>query len=168
MWSATVASCGKCSLIWTPSALVLIGLNSPPLAWSGLRSNRSMVLGPPGIHKRMHERLRCLLSPAAAASDANQLDAPRPSRPAPASRSHARRDSTFRLRIEVTMVGPSQVGGRGAHLRYVIRNPQSPIRNRSVVDVEFGAIEQHPECVAQGFLRISFGAPGLQILHQAL
>ena len=41
--------------------------SGPPLGWPGLRSHRSMVLGPPLIHNRMQERLRFLSSAAARA-----------------------------------------------------------------------------------------------------
>src|SRR5215207_9344370 len=51
----TPAIFGKCSLISTPEALVLIGLNSPAPLLSGLRSNVSLWLGPPSIHRRMHD-----------------------------------------------------------------------------------------------------------------
>src|SRR5262245_43179042 len=51
--SITLAVSGMCSLICTPVALVLTGLNSPPVGAPGLRSQMSMVLGPPPIHIRM-------------------------------------------------------------------------------------------------------------------
>ena len=38
-----------------PAALVLIGLNSPAPLLSGLRSKVSLWLGPPSIHRRMHD-----------------------------------------------------------------------------------------------------------------
>src|SRR5262249_61910286 len=49
-WLATV---GRISLISTPEAGVLMGLNSPPVCSPGLRSQRSMWLGPPPIHRMM-------------------------------------------------------------------------------------------------------------------
>src|SRR5688572_26770329 len=51
----TSAIFGRCSLISTPGALVLIGLNSPAPLLSGLRSKVSLWLGPPSIHRRMHD-----------------------------------------------------------------------------------------------------------------
>src|SRR5687768_11293027 len=54
-WCICLASFGRCSLISTPGALVLIGLNSPAPLLSGLRSNVSLWLGPPSIHSRMHD-----------------------------------------------------------------------------------------------------------------
>ena len=50
IWLAMV---GSTSEISTPSALVLIGLNSPPFWLPGLRSHRSMWLGPPPIQRMM-------------------------------------------------------------------------------------------------------------------
>src|SRR5436190_19038231 len=43
---------GRCSQIWT-SPLVEIGLKGPPVAAPGLRSQRSMVEGPPPIQSMM-------------------------------------------------------------------------------------------------------------------
>ena len=54
-----LASFGRCSLILMPGDAVSISLNGPPLAWPGLRSKVSIWLGPPFIHSRMHDRLRC-------------------------------------------------------------------------------------------------------------
>ncbi len=54
-WFITLATFGRCSLISTPSAAVLIGLNSPAPLLSGLRSQVSLWLGPPSIHSRMHD-----------------------------------------------------------------------------------------------------------------
>ena len=48
-----LATVGRISLISTPEAEVLIGLNSPPVGSPGLRSQRSMWLGPPPIQKMM-------------------------------------------------------------------------------------------------------------------
>ena len=60
-WAATF---GRCSVIWTPDAAVSIGLCSPPLALPGFMSQRSMVVGPPPIH-RMTRLLPFFLSSAA-------------------------------------------------------------------------------------------------------
>src|SRR4051794_8614093 len=66
-----------------PGTRVSIALNGPPFAWPGLRSNVSIWLGPPAIHSRMHERLRCGgLAEARAASDSIQPDAETPAMPA--------------------------------------------------------------------------------------
>ena len=69
-----LATFGRCSLILMPGTLVAISLKGPPLAWPGLRSKVSIWLGPPFIHSRMHERLRCGSSAAAAASRPSQPD----------------------------------------------------------------------------------------------
>ena len=65
---------GRCSLILMPGTLVSISLNGPPLAWPGLRSKVSIWLGPPVIHSRMHERLRCGLAAVSAARASSQPD----------------------------------------------------------------------------------------------
>src|SRR5437660_10871562 len=90
--SPNLATPGKCSLICKPVALVLMGLNGPPLAWPGLRSHRSMVLGPPFIHSRMHERLRCGSLAAAAAKRSSQPDDEYAAKPAAASFRRPRRE----------------------------------------------------------------------------
>ncbi len=75
MRSPNFASLGRCSLIFRPGALVSISLNGPPLSWPGLRSHRSIVAGPPFIHKRMTDRFGLVVVPSAAAC------ASRPSQP---------------------------------------------------------------------------------------
>jgi hypothetical protein len=57
-----------CSQIWIPSALVEIGLKGPPVAAPGLRSQISMVLGPPPIHRRMAALCRFRRSEALASN----------------------------------------------------------------------------------------------------
>src|SRR5205823_5704350 len=44
-----------------------ISLYGPPFSCPGFRSHRSMVLGPPAIHSRMHDRFGFGLVPSAAA-----------------------------------------------------------------------------------------------------
>src|SRR5262249_40257742 len=92
-----LASLGRCSPILMPGTEVAISLNLPPLACPGLRSNRSIVDGPPDIHNRMHERLRCGMGAAARAKSANHPDADAPRAPAAESFSQLRR-----VRKEVT------------------------------------------------------------------
>src|SRR5204863_9435492 len=123
-WSASLAICEKCSLIWMPGTLVLIGLNGPPWACPGLRSKVSSWLGPPLIHSRMQERLRCGFLAASAASTFSQPDAEGPTTPAAASLSQSRREIWS-------------------------RSMESPW---SVVQQELRAVEQHPEHVGQGLL----------------
>src|SRR5947209_1480322 len=90
---------GRCSEILTPGAAVAISLNGPPLAWPGFKSHRSMVLGPPFIHRRMHERLREGSPAAALASEPNQPDIDAPTTPAEDSFSHSRRDRDSRFMV---------------------------------------------------------------------
>ena len=82
---------GRCSLISTPGALVLIGLNSPAPLLSGLRSKVSLWLGPPSIHRRMHDFARPLLSFAAFAMSGIQPDSAGANTPAAESRRKSRR-----------------------------------------------------------------------------
>ena len=72
-------------------AVVAIALYGPPLAWPGLRSNVSIWLGPPFIQSRMHDRRRCGLGAASAASVFIQPAGELTATPAAASRSHCRR-----------------------------------------------------------------------------
>src|SRR5678816_1929080 len=65
--SMTFAVRGMCSLICM-SPLVLIGLNWPPVEAPGLRSQMSIVEGPPLIHRRMAALCRFLRSAALARS----------------------------------------------------------------------------------------------------
>src|SRR5437762_2328710 len=87
-----LATLGRCSPIFRPGAEVWISLYGPPLAWPGLRSHRSMVLGPPFIHSRMHDFLRAGAAAAAPARFSNQPQNDEPSTPAADSRSQSRRD----------------------------------------------------------------------------
>src|SRR5262245_60247202 len=48
---------GRCSPILRPGAEVSISLYGPPFSCPTFRSHKSMVLGPPFIHRRMHDRL---------------------------------------------------------------------------------------------------------------
>ena len=66
MWCICWATSGMCSQIWIPSALVEIGLKGPPVAAPGLRSQMSMVLGPPPIQRRMADLCRFFRSAALA------------------------------------------------------------------------------------------------------
>ncbi len=63
------ATVGRTSLISMPLTAVLIGLKSPPVGCPGLRSQRSMWLGPPPIHKMMR-LLPCFFRSGAAARSA--------------------------------------------------------------------------------------------------
>src|SRR5262249_7383758 len=90
IFSDQLAILGRCSQILTPVDLVAISLNSPPLAWPGFMSNRSMVDGPPDIHKRMQD-LRLTNGAAAWAKPENQPDRPPPRTPAAESFSRSRR-----------------------------------------------------------------------------
>src|SRR5205809_3734341 len=92
MWSMNLAILGRCSLILMPVTEVSISLNGPPLAWPGLRSNVSIWLGPPFIHSRMHDRLRCGSFAAAPAMRSSQPDIEKPTNPAAVYRSRSRLD----------------------------------------------------------------------------
>src|SRR5437588_1419131 len=92
MRSANRAIFGRCSLILMPGTLVAVSLKDPPLAWPGLRSNVSIWLGPPFIHNRMHERLRCGWEAVSAARLSSQPDIEWLMTPAAVSRSQSRLD----------------------------------------------------------------------------
>ncbi len=83
---------GRCSEMRRPGALVWISRNGPPFFVPGLRSKVSIWLGPPFIHRRMHERLRCGSSAARAASVPSQPDRGTLTTPAADSLSQSRRD----------------------------------------------------------------------------
>src|SRR5712671_6738999 len=68
---ACLATPGRCWLILMPGTEVSMASYGPPFLCPGLRSNVSSWLGPPGIHRRMHERLRASDS-VARASDPSQ------------------------------------------------------------------------------------------------
>ena len=72
MRSVNFAIFGRCSLKRTPAAAVSSSRKGPPLAEPGLRSKVSIWLGPPSIHNRMHDRLRCGFVAASAASFGSQ------------------------------------------------------------------------------------------------
>src|SRR5260221_13828704 len=63
---AAAASFGKCSLIRRPGTAVAVSLDVPPFLCPTLRSQVSVWLGPPDIHRTMHALAGFL--PAAAAS----------------------------------------------------------------------------------------------------
>ena len=59
MWCICLDIRGRCSQIDTPSALVEMLLNWPAVGVPDFKSHRSIVLGPPPIHKRIADL--CLL-----------------------------------------------------------------------------------------------------------
>jgi hypothetical protein len=86
---AIAASFGRCSLIRIPGTAVSISLNGPPFLWPGLRSQVSVWLGPPDIHRTMHARGG--LAPAAAASRGSHGHAAAPKALARLMRTKSRR-----------------------------------------------------------------------------
>src|SRR5262245_6724032 len=82
---------GKCSLMWMPETLVSIGLKVPALAVPGFRSKVSLWLGPPAIHRRMHDFGLAPWAAAPWAMTLNQPDSDRPETPAAASFRASRR-----------------------------------------------------------------------------
>src|ERR1700676_4888661 len=88
----SLANCGRFSLISMPGTAVGIGLYSPPSAVPGLRSKVSLWLGPPSIHRRMHDLCFALVAAAREASTLNQPDSDTPSAPAEAILRKSRRD----------------------------------------------------------------------------
>src|SRR5262249_14505885 len=51
---AAAASFGRFSLIRSPATAVSVSFEGPPFLWPGLRSQVSVWLGPPDIHRTMH------------------------------------------------------------------------------------------------------------------
>src|SRR5262245_5413828 len=92
MCSMNRAIFGKCSLIWMPEQLVAVGLNGPPLACPGLRSNVSSCEGPPLIHSRMQDFFGRAGKAAACTRSANQPETQEPRAPAADNLSQSRRD----------------------------------------------------------------------------
>src|SRR5262249_8919111 len=80
------------SLILMPETLVSISLKMPPLSVPGLRSNVSIWLGPPFIHRRMHERLRFGFFAASSAKAGSHPDSEPPRTPAAANLRYSRRE----------------------------------------------------------------------------
>src|SRR5437762_11005396 len=83
------ASLVKCSLIRNPGTAVAISFEGPPFLWPGLRSQVSVWLGPPDIHRTMHALAGFF--PAAAASLGNHGQAAAPNALATHIRSKSRR-----------------------------------------------------------------------------
>src|SRR5262249_20657825 len=150
-WLASLAILGKYSLIWMPGTSVSIGWNGPPWGCPGLRSKVSIWLGPPLIHSRMQERLRCGLPAVASASAPSQPDVQVPSTPAAASRSQSRRERRLARADECE--------------RIIGESPGTP---ESVVENELGTVEQHPKHVRECLRRVAGRAAGLHVLDEPL
>src|SRR5580700_4548419 len=133
--SARLASSGRCSENLTPATLVAVSLNGPPLAWPGLRSNVSIWLGPPFIHKRMQARFRLGSLALRRARFPSHPDIETPTAPIADIRSQSRRESEFD-NDDLMVMFPLD--------RMCVQ--------RSMVEDEFAAIQQHPEHVGKRFL----------------
>src|SRR5438105_3412549 len=92
-----VAIFGRCSEICTPDTLVAIGLNSPASLVPGFMSKVSLWLGPPSIHKRMHDLVFARASAARAASGASQPDSDGASTPSDDRRRKSRREKELNI-----------------------------------------------------------------------
>src|SRR5947209_8971903 len=111
-WFIHLATLGKCSLIWMPGAVVAMGLKSPASLVPGFKSNVSLWLGPPSIHRRMQDL--CLPGVAAArpASTCSQPDSDTADTPAADSFNHSRRE-----RSPVNIFSPRLRRDRGSPVR---------------------------------------------------
>ena len=69
MWCICLAISGRCSQMATPSALVEICLNCPPVGAPGFKSQRSIVLGPPPIQSKIAALCRFFRSVALASRE---------------------------------------------------------------------------------------------------
>src|SRR4051812_27586788 len=136
IWRATL---GRCSLISRPGTEVAIGLNSPPSAVPGFRSNVSLWLAPPSIHKRMHDFCLPDAPPARAARTSSQPDNDANDAPAAENLRKSRRDQSARERERA--IGPSS----GGKLKGIASTQLS-----SVVQGKFARVQQDPEDVDVG------------------
>src|ERR1700728_3687167 len=97
--SMNLATSGRCSEILMPGTAVGISLKGPPLAWPTFRSHRSMVLGPPFIHRRMTDFLRFGSGAGSSARALNQPEVEAPTTLADARRSQSRREIAGRMGV---------------------------------------------------------------------
>src|SRR5438132_6747517 len=125
-----LAILGRCSLILMPGTAVAISLNGPPLTVPGFKSNVSIWLGPPFIHRRMHERRRCGLLAAAAARFSSQPDMEKLTTPADVNVSHSRRD---RVGMRVMLDAPIGSWGHDANRAGVVSARLASCRTRWVM-----------------------------------
>src|SRR5262249_30545775 len=89
--SEYLAILGRCSQILTPGVSVCVSLKVPPLAVPGFKSKVSIWLGPPFIHKRMHD-LRRGSGADASARPSSHPEAEPPSTPSAESLNQSRRE----------------------------------------------------------------------------
>src|SRR5262245_23871893 len=104
-WLMIAAIFGRCSEISIPGTLVLIGLNSPASLVPGFMSNVSLWLGPPSIHRRMHDLVLAPVSAARAASGASQPDSDGASTPSDEKRRKSRREKEFNMAFRSSFLG---------------------------------------------------------------
>src|SRR4051812_5911009 len=97
IWSMNLAILGRCSLTWMPATEVSMALNGPPLAWPGLGSNVSSWLGPPFIHRRMHDFRRLGSAAVSSASALSQPEYEQPTTPADTTFSQSRREKVIAM-----------------------------------------------------------------------
>src|SRR5260221_14225314 len=108
-WPMMVAIFGRCSEISMPGTLVLIGLNSPASLVPGFMSKVSLWLGPPSIHRRMHDLVLARVSAAWAASGASQPEIDGASTPSDDRRRKSRRGKE--LNMGLPHITPRLPGG---------------------------------------------------------
>src|SRR5262245_51208006 len=113
-----------------PETLVEIGLNSPAPSAPGFMSKVSLWLGPPSIHRRMHDLVFVLVSAARAASGASQPDSDGASTPSDDRRRKSRREKEFNMGISNVFL-PSPLRGEVGGGVFGAKNPspQPPPRS---------------------------------------
>src|SRR6202012_1734594 len=116
---AAAASFGRCSLNRSPGTAVAVSLYGPPFLWPGLRSQVSVWLGPPDIHRTMHALVGFFSAAAARRGSHGQAAAPN-------ALATLIRTRSRRLNSRAVM-GPSPLG----------------------TEDEFGTVEQRPEDVRE-------------------
>src|SRR5947209_5466540 len=142
-----LAILGRCSLILMLGTAVEISLKGPPLTVPGFKSNVSIWLGPPFIHRRMHERRRWGLLAAAAARFSSQPDMEKLTTPADVRVSHSRRE-----REGVRVMVDAPLGGKPGGCPWLGVFPL-------MVKDELAAVEDRPEHIGQGIV-LGGGGPG--------
>src|SRR5688572_22751577 len=151
-----------CSEICTPLALVLMGLNGPPVLAPGLRSQMSMVLGPPPIHSRMAALCRLRRSSLLAARALVKLMAGPAMAPAAARwPMKCRRDMPNGVAVGIRMGSSEGSVVESGWWLVRLRNRKRGALRMAVVVIgsvhqdELVAVEQDPEHVLQGLDRVA-------------
>src|SRR6516225_3577799 len=147
---------GKYSLMRMAGTEVWISWNGPPCAVPGRRSNVSLWLGPPSIHRRMQDLCLALVSAARLASTLNQPDTEVPKIPAADSLNRSRRES-----CGVIFRSPFILSLRSA-FGSLLRTLNV---DRLMVQSKFAGVQEGPEHVAEAGAQVGLPA---NVINEAL